>query len=159
VNPGDEKGSQGNIFYLYKSCGFFAFKCFLVIILARLLGSYKYGQIIATLALFLNPLFIRNFGYVGAAWAMLVCSVLGAMISGAYIFRLLQVKYPVLSLLRVSGATLICYFLAILASGYTVGIRYGLYFCLFLLFAGILHFSREWASEDWQNVKDIFIKQ
>ena len=109
------------------------------------------------LILALNPLFIRKYGFIGAAWAVLICSVIGALATSAYIFKILRTKYPLLSFLRILGATLICYFLAALVSDFAPVARYGVYIFLMLCFMGILVISKELTGKDWQNLKDIFI--
>jgi len=112
---------------------------------------------ILTLALLLNPLFIKKFGFIGAAWTTLICSVLGSLISGFYIFKLLKSRISLIAFLRIFTCTFFCYYLATLAGGFPCIIRYSIYSALGVIFILLLCFTKELTKDDWQVVKNIFL--
>jgi O-antigen/teichoic acid export membrane protein len=123
------------------------------------LDRYRISVMITILvlagALVLNPLFIKRFGVIGAAWATFISSAVGAIISGVYIFRSLKSNYPWLSLLRILISSIIWFYLATLVSGSNLAIRYSVYSALLLSYPVLLYIVGELTKEDWQIFKGI----
>jgi O-antigen/teichoic acid export membrane protein len=107
-------------------------------------------------ALVLNPLFIKKYGFLGAAWTTFICSAGGALFSGLYIFKLVDQKYPWVSFVKILFASVACYFLAIFARGFGYIVRYSIYLLLVAVFIIFLYIVKELTKEDLETFKGIF---
>jgi len=113
---------------------------------------------VLALALVLNPIFITRYGFLGAAWATFAAAAAGAAVSGLCVFSALKQGYPWLSLARILAASVVCYFLALLAAPLGYAARYGVYLLLAGGFFGILFASRELTRDDVEYIKSVFKK-
>lgn len=108
------------------------------------------------IAVILNPLLIKKYGFIGAAFATLIASVIGAMCTGIYLFKLMQIKYPLLSLFRILFFSVLCFCFGCMAAKFSYTVRYIIYLILAANFMILLYISKEFTIEDYQVVKNIF---
>ena len=125
-------------------------------------GKPKISMIVALMLvpidIVLNLTLIPIYELKGAALATTITAFIGLVIAAAYVFQRFGTLMNPISFLRISGASLIIYFVAIVYSISGV-LLVANYMFLFLVYLGLLWVSKEIKKEDIDVMKDIiFIK-
>lgn len=120
--------------------------------------SFFLTALVLLLGVILNPLFILKYGYLGAAFATFICSAIGAVVGGVYIFSVLKAKYPFMSFVRISLSAGVCFCLSFLATGLPYILRYTAYTFLVIFFVFLLYVTKEFKAEDRERIMSIFAK-
>ena len=125
-------------------------------------GKPKISMIVALMLvpidIVLNLTLIPIYELKGAALATTITAFIGLVIAASYVFKRFGTLMSPISFVRISGASLIIYFVAI---SYSVSgvLLVANYMFLFLVYLGLLWVSKEIKKEDIDVMKDIiFIK-
>jgi len=102
----------------------------------------------------LNLTLIPIYELKGAALATTITAFIGLVIAASYVFKSFRALMSPISFVRISGASLIIYFVAISYSLSGV-LLVANYMFLFLVYLGMLWVSREINKEDLEVVKNM----
>jgi len=110
----------------------------------KLTGKTMYGAFIAlfgaTITIVLNYLWIPIFGYLGSAWATLVCYLSMTILSYLIGQRHYPINYNLLKGIGYPGSVLILYYISTLISPETEASHFFINAIILLLFAGTVYF-------------------
>jgi O-antigen/teichoic acid export membrane protein len=122
-------------------------------------GKPKVSMIVALMLVpidvVLNLTLIPIFELKGAALATTITAFIGLVIAASYVFKRFGTLMSPISFIRIGGASLIIYFIAISYS-FSGVLLVASYIFLFLVYLGLLWISKEINKEDIEVVKDIF---
>lgn len=107
----------------------------------KLSGKTKYGAYIASIGavitIILNLILIPKIGYIGSAWATLICYATMVLISYLYGQKFYKISYPLKAIFIYLGVSLALYLLAdSITTGLNDWIKYSVNTLLFLGFVG-----------------------
>ena len=131
------------------------------VILTTIITASGKPKVSMTVALMLVPIdIVLNLTLIpiyelrGAALATTITAFIGLVIAASYVFKRFGTLMSPISFIRISGASLIIYFIAISYS-FSGVLLVANYMFLFSVYLGLLWVSRELNKEDIEVVKDM----